>query len=99
MAARGMLENPALYAGFDRTPWGCVERFVNYAMSYGSNSHIFQHHLADMTGQLFTKKEHRELNECKSIVEIVDWLDDRFILKREGEEGFGEAVSVERRSA
>jgi tRNA-dihydrouridine synthase 4 len=98
MAARGMLENPALYAGFDGTPWGCVERYVNYALSYGSNSHIFQHHLAEMTGQIFTKKEHRQLNELKSIVEIVDWLDERFILKRKGEENFGKAVSAERRS-
>jgi len=99
MAARGMLENPALYAGYDRTPWGCVERYVNYSLSYGLNSHIFQHHLAEMTGHIFTKKEHRELNELKSIVEIVDWLDERFILRREGEEGYGKGLSVERSAA
>lgn len=99
MAARGLLENPALYAGFEYTPWGCVERYVNYALSYGSNSHIFQHHLAEMTGQTFTKKEFRQLNELKSIVEIVDWLDERFILRREGEEGYGESIMAERRAA
>jgi tRNA-dihydrouridine synthase 4 len=56
MAARGLLENPALYAGYKYTPWGCVERYVDYALSYGSNSHIFQHHIAEMTGHLLTKK-------------------------------------------
>ena len=56
MAARGILENPALYAGYESTPWGCVERYVNYALSYGSNLHIFQHHLVEMTRGIFTKK-------------------------------------------
>src|SRR2546423_8236722 len=56
MSARGLLENPALYAGYETTPWGCIERFVNYSLEYSSNCHIFQHHLADMTGNVFTKK-------------------------------------------
>jgi len=56
MAARGILENPGLYAGHERTPWGCVERYVSYAISYGSNCHIFQHHLSEMTRGMFTKK-------------------------------------------
>jgi hypothetical protein len=56
MSARGLLENPALYAGYETTPWGCIERYVNYALEYSSNCHIFQHHLADMTGSIFTKK-------------------------------------------
>jgi tRNA-dihydrouridine synthase 4 len=106
MAARGMLENPGLYAGHERTPWGCVERYVNYAISYGSNCHIFQHHLSEMTRGMFTKKgmcnyvevtnlEHREMNELKSIVEVIDWLDEQFILRREGKDGYGESVSID----
>jgi tRNA-dihydrouridine synthase 4 len=107
MAARGMLENPALYTGYESTPWGCVERYVNYALSYGSNSHIFQHHLSEMTRSILSKKgiysipeiwlkiELRELNELKSIVEMVDWLDERFVLRREGEKGYGETVSID----
>ena len=98
MAARGLLENPALYAGYDCAPWGCLERYINYALSYGSNSHIFQHHLAEMTRQIFNKKEHRELNEFKSIVEIVDWLDERYVLRRKGEEDYGENIMAERRA-
>lgn len=42
-----------------------------------------------------TNLEHREMNELKSIVEAIDWLDERFVLKREGEEGYGENVSVD----
>jgi len=55
MSARGLLENPALYAGYETTPWGCIERYVNYALEYTVNQHIFQRHLADMTGKVFTK--------------------------------------------
>ena len=104
MAARGILENPGLYAGYDVTPWGCVERYVNYALSFGSNSHIFHHHLTEMTAKIFTKRgspfdkssdlELRELNDLKSIVQVVDWLDERFVLKREGEDGYGDTVSI-----
>jgi hypothetical protein len=39
--------------------------------------------------------EHRELNDLKTIVEIVDWLDERFILRREDEDGYGEAVLID----
>jgi hypothetical protein len=35
------------------------------------------------------------MNELKSVVEIIDWLDDRFILKREWENGYGESVSID----
>jgi tRNA-dihydrouridine synthase 4 len=107
MAARGLLENPALYAGYEKTPWGCVERYVDYALSYGSNSHIFQHHLAEMTRHILPKKGtyilhltdsvHRELNELKGIVEIIDWLDERFILRRPGDPDFGTQVDIDRR--
>jgi tRNA-dihydrouridine synthase len=56
MAARGLLENPALFAGHEVTPWKCVEKFVNYALSFGLNYHIFQHHLSEMTRGIFSKK-------------------------------------------
>lgn len=64
MSARGLLENPALYAGHEKTPWGCVERYVNYALTYGTTSHIFQHHVSEMAGSIFTKKgtNGREMN-------------------------------------
>jgi len=42
-----------------------------------------------------TNLEHREMNELKSIVEAIDWLDERFMLKREGEKGYGESVSID----
>lgn len=48
MAARGILENPALFAGYNTTPWECIENYVDLALSYGTNAFIFHHHLMYM---------------------------------------------------
>ena len=80
MSARGILENPALYAGFESTPWGCVERFVDYALSYGLNTHIFQHHLSDMTRDIFTRKG----------IVSADWADVRTPRVERVEDCFGD---------
>jgi len=37
------------------------------------------------------------LNELKSVVEIIDWLDDLFVLRRPGEVNFGLSIEVKRR--
>jgi hypothetical protein len=39
--------------------------------------------------------EHRELNELKTVSEIIDWLDEQFVVKRSRDEGFGMAISME----
>ncbi|CAO3566867.1 unnamed protein product [Mortierella alpina] len=48
MSARGILENPALFAGHKVTPWECIEDYVDLALSYGTNAFIFHHHLMYM---------------------------------------------------
>lgn len=45
MSARGLLKNPALFAGYDFTPWDCIESFVRLSIAYGTNHFIFHHHL------------------------------------------------------
>merc|ERR1712080_412965 len=41
MAARGMLENPAMFAGFDVTPTRCVEDWVRLALTTGTPFSVF----------------------------------------------------------
>jgi len=43
----------------------------------------------------FDAVEHRDFNELKSVAEIIDWLDERFVFKRDGEEGYGQAISMD----
>ena len=99
MAARGLMSNPALFMGFARTPWGAVERFMDYVMDYPIPFRLAQHHVCEMLDGLLPKRERGKMYETvTTMVEMIDWLDDNFVLRREGDPGFGESVELERRS-
>jgi tRNA-dihydrouridine synthase 4 len=55
MAARGLLQNPALFSGYDLTPRECVKDYVTLALGYGTNKFIFHHHLSYMLETSMTK--------------------------------------------
>lgn len=94
MAVRGVLSNPALFAGYENCPWGAIEKFWDYSTSYGLPFRLMQHHLACMMEGLIERKKLIGLNECENVIELLEWFDDNFELKRPGELGFGEGVSV-----
>jgi tRNA-dihydrouridine synthase 4 len=95
MAARGLTTNPALFAGFSRCPWGAVERFIDYVMKYNIPFRLTQHHVSEMLEGMITKKERAKMNDATTnITELIDWLDERFVLRRRGEQGFGESVAI-----
>ena len=48
MAARGLLENPALFAGYDKTPVSAIQKYIKCAISYGSDQFIFHLHLMSL---------------------------------------------------
>jgi tRNA-dihydrouridine synthase 4 len=96
MAARGLLNNPALFAGYKTTPWGALERFMNYAMTYGLPYRLTLHHVGEMMEGMVTRKERaRMLEQCGNVVQLLDWLDERYVLRRKGEEGFSESESLD----
>lgn len=90
MAVRGILANPGLFAGHTKTPWSAIEIFWDLASSYGLPFRIIQHHLAQMLDKVIPRKLLRELNEQNNLVDLIDWFDSNFILRRRGEENFGE---------
>lgn len=77
MAARALLENPALFAGHPQTPWRCLERFVQHSLDYGTSSAIFHHHLAKMTGALLSPTHSRHLNALSnaSVPTLLEFID------------------------
>ncbi|CAZ79866.1 unnamed protein product [Tuber melanosporum] len=81
MAARGLMENPALFAGFKKTPWGAVERFLHYNANYGPLPYqLALHNVGEMLRDMMTKKERAEMTRNSgSIVEILNWLKQRGI--------------------
>lgn len=80
MAARGLLENPALFAGHERTPEACVRCFLGYAVRCPIPFPLVVHHLGEMMGRMegMGKKGRKELMGCRDLVELVDWVEGRF---------------------
>lgn len=94
MSARGILANPALFAGYDRTPWSAVELFWDYVTAYGLPFRLTQHHFSEMMDNLLTKRQKKVANECNSLIELLQWFDRNFDLKRKGEKGFGTRTEI-----
>ncbi|KAG0360810.1 hypothetical protein BC939DRAFT_470483 [Gamsiella multidivaricata] len=80
MAARGILENPALFAGHTTTPWECIEDYVDLALSYGTNAFIFHHHLMYMFERSMSNAEKRTFNSLMTVSSIIDYLQENYDL-------------------
>ncbi|EDK45516.1 tRNA-dihydrouridine synthase 4 [Lodderomyces elongisporus NRRL YB-4239] len=93
MSARGILANPALFQGFNQTPWSAVEVFMHLTTCYGLPYKLSQHHVAQMMeNMLIPRKVIKEVNESKTMIDMIDTLDKYFYLKRKGEKGFATAI-------
>ncbi|KAL6869035.1 tRNA dihydrouridine synthase [Amphichorda felina] len=85
MSARGLLSNPALFAGHATCPWEAVERFMCNVAHAPIPFKLTLHHVHEMCSPgmgadktaLLTRKERAELNGLGSMVELVDFLDDK----------------------
>jgi len=55
MAARGLLQNPALFLGYKKTPFDCVTDWLNIATSMGSPFHNIHQHLMFMLFKVHSK--------------------------------------------
>lgn len=88
MSSRAILANPALYAGFETCPWECVEQFMKFGVKAPLPLKLVLHHLSEMTGDggegrsLLSRKERVELLECTSMLDVIDFLDDKGFVKR-----------------
>ncbi|KAK8864357.1 hypothetical protein IAR55_001604 [Kwoniella newhampshirensis] len=77
MAARGLLANPALFAGYPTTPSHCITQFIDLSLDYGFVFPLFHRHLAYMLESHFTRSEKVWFNSMTSTVGAVDWLKSR----------------------
>lgn len=96
MSARGVLSNPALFAGYDTCPWGCIEKFINYCIEYGGLPfQLIQHHIYCMLeNKKISRKFLKEMMLTKNLPELIDWCDSNFDLKRLGDIKFGERIEI-----
>ena len=80
MAARGILENPALFVGHPNTPTECVRSFIRYAVRCPIPFPLVLHHMSEMTARMdgMTKRERKKLMECADLVDLIDLVAGRW---------------------
>lgn len=74
MAARGILENPAMYAGYDHTPLQCVQDWVDISLGTGVTFTQFHHHLMHMLERVTPRTEKSSFNSLTSTPAVLDYL-------------------------
>lgn len=85
MSARGLLANPAMFAGHAACPWEAVETFMCSVARAPIPFKLVQHHIIEMTAPgmgpdkscLLDKKERAELMKLTNTCDIMDFLDDK----------------------
>lgn len=84
MAARGILENPAMFAGYEEVPVRCVQDFMYWAIKCPISFPLVLHHVSEMTAKMegMGKKERRRLGECRDLVDLIDFVEDKWGLPR-----------------
>lgn len=80
MAARGLLQNPALFDKnrYETTPRETLERFIYKSLSYGSTSFIFHHHVMYMLEMGMSRTEKKSFNTLTSTAGVLDWLEEQY---------------------
>ncbi|XP_074642577.1 tRNA-dihydrouridine(20a/20b) synthase [NAD(P)+]-like [Tubulanus polymorphus] len=74
MAARGLLNNPAMFAGYDYTPIECLKDWVDISLSVGTHFSVFHHHIMEMCEQLMPKYEKRLFNTLSTTSAVLEYL-------------------------
>ncbi|KAJ6666280.1 hypothetical protein lerEdw1_000552 [Lerista edwardsae] len=78
MVARGLLANPAMFAGYEETPLECVQDWVDIALEHGTPFTCFHHHLMYMLERITSKQEKRVFNVLSSTSAVLDYLRDNY---------------------
>ncbi|KAF5515738.1 tRNA-dihydrouridine(20a/20b) synthase [NAD(P)+]-like [Colletotrichum siamense] len=84
MSARGILANPAIYAGYEACPWEAVESFMRHVIRAPIPVKLVQHHLHEMVGPgmgpdkkaLLDKQERAALQRLDSMIDVIDFMDE-----------------------
>ncbi|PWN50875.1 FMN-linked oxidoreductase [Violaceomyces palustris] len=99
MSARGLLANPALFAGYEKTPPEAVALFTQLATSWGMVSALSHRHLAYMLESSFTRRSDQiYFNSLGSMASITDYLEEEGYMRGVGghvkvnQDGFGEVL-------
>ncbi|KAF6301634.1 dihydrouridine synthase 4 like [Rhinolophus ferrumequinum] len=78
MVARGLLANPAMFAGYEETPLKCLWDWVDIALELGTPYTCFHQHLMYMMEKITSKQEKKVFNALSSTSAVLDYLTDHY---------------------
>ncbi|PNP53135.1 hypothetical protein THARTR1_06345 [Trichoderma harzianum] len=94
MSARGLLANPALFAGHSACPWETLETFMCNVARCPLPLKLVVHHVQEMCApgmgddksSLLSKKERAKLVDFTNMADLIDFLDEK-IEEHTGQKG------------
>lgn len=83
MSARGILKNPALFAGYNETPVSCVQDWINIHEQQKEKMTFqnFHHHLSFMTESIVSRADRIRLNELNKRPQILEFVKEIFSIE------------------
>lgn len=76
MAARGLLSNPAMFAGYSETPPICLQDWLTLTKLMEVPFICFHHHVVFMTEKLLSKNQRNILNQLKTEENVLQFLEE-----------------------
>ncbi|EME77290.1 uncharacterized protein MYCFIDRAFT_83236 [Pseudocercospora fijiensis CIRAD86] len=84
MAARGLMENPTMFAGYPIPPERSVGDLLQWVVRCPIPFPLVLHHVHEMTAKMegMTKKEKRRLMQCGDLMDLIDLVEEKWGLER-----------------
>lgn len=76
MSARGILENPALFAGYSETPIECIKDWIRISMETGVSFTNFHHHLIYMFEKNLSRTDRKYFHSLSSTTAVLDYMEN-----------------------
>jgi tRNA-dihydrouridine synthase 4 len=83
MSARGLLRNPALFAGFETLPVDCLRDWLETSVKLGSQWYFTHCHLMFMLFDIHSRAEKSEFNSLTNVSSVIEWLKENGPWKEE----------------
>lgn len=80
MSARGLMENPALFANYETTPIQCVKDWVDISLEYGTGFIYFHTVLIHMLHNVLSRSERRYFNSLITTSSVIDYLNENIFI-------------------
>lgn len=80
MAARGIMENPAMFRDLDKSNSRCVRDFLAWVIKCPIPLPLVLHHISEITSGMpeMRKKEKKVLMECADLLDLIDFVDEQW---------------------